>query len=426
MISVLLGFSGVIFVALVTLCLALRWPAARAFLITALSVRVGAMMFGYFVTPLPDSGNDAHHFELVAWEWGQAGFAEAFDHFPGPDSYFISWVLAVLYSVTDRSLLMAQSVSLLFGMGAVFLGWRLARKLWGDSVAVSAGWMLALFPTLVLYSTLTLREAYVWFFLLVALHGVVDWVRSGGVSSIALVIVGFASATYFHGAMILGALCFLLILGISELQRTLGSLTRGRVHLVSVGVLAGAIIGVMIYVSGSISVPKLGYFESAADVDGILSKIASTTGSSNAEDGASYPLWTVPNSSAELLYKAPVRVAYFIFSPFPWNVQSLGHLIGLFDGLLYMILVFFIWRNREAIWADRATRMIVILLGVYLVVFGLVIGNFGTGIRHRAKFVAALIVLAAPVISRLVLVRANSYKFGKPIKVADSASSGLG
>lgn len=50
-----------------------------------------------------------------------------------------------------------------------------------------------------------------------------------------------------------------------------------------------------------------------------------------------------------------------------------------------------------------------------------VIGNFGMGIRHRTKFVAALIMLAAPLIPRLVLLRRKSHKTSEVTKVADSA-----
>ena len=148
----LLGFTGIALVALLTLLLARCWPMAGKLLVVALAVRVAAILFGYFVAPLPDSGADARSFERLAWVWSQGGFFEALGHFTGPHSYFISWILAVLYSLTDRSLLMAQSVSLLFGMGTVFMGWLLARKLWGDRVAAKAGWVLALFPTLILYS----------------------------------------------------------------------------------------------------------------------------------------------------------------------------------------------------------------------------------------------------------------------------------
>ena len=131
----LLGFTGIALVASLTAFCALRWPNAGKILFVALTVRVAVMVFGYYVSPLPDSHADAVRFERIAWEWSQGGLFEAISHFTGPDSYFISWIIAVFYALTDRSLLMAQSISLFFGMGTVWMGWLLARRLWGQPVA---------------------------------------------------------------------------------------------------------------------------------------------------------------------------------------------------------------------------------------------------------------------------------------------------
>ena len=59
---------------------------------------------------------------------------------------------------------MMQSIGIVFGLGSVFLGWYISRKLWGNSVANRVGWVLAFFPSLVLYSVVTLREVYASFF----------------------------------------------------------------------------------------------------------------------------------------------------------------------------------------------------------------------------------------------------------------------
>ena len=39
---------------------------------------------------------------------------------------------------------------------------------------------------------------------------------------------------------------------------------------------------------------------------------------------------------------------------------------------------------------------------MFIIIFGVGVGNFGTGIRHRSKFVIMLILLAAPKISKLI------------------------
>ena len=98
----------------------------------------------------------------------------------------------------------------------------------------------------------------------------------------------------------------------------------------------------------------------------------------------------------------PIKGIYFIFSPFPWDVKKSSHLMGMFDGFLHLFLTYLIFRNRKAIWADPALRIIFLMLLVYIAVYGVAIGNFGTGIRHRAKFIIMFILLAAPLLPKFI------------------------
>jgi 4-amino-4-deoxy-L-arabinose transferase-like glycosyltransferase len=396
LIADLLGLLGIGVVASLTLLIAVRWPSAGRILWVALVARVTLLLLGYYLITLPDSGADAMTFESRAWEWSQGGFFEALAQFTGPSSYFISWILSVLYSVTGRSLLIAQSVSLLFGMGTVWMGWLLAKALWGERVAGKAGWVLALFPTLILYSALTMREAYVQFFILLALNGVVSWCRCGHAKPMLLAIFGVVAATFFHGAMVVGLLTFLLVVSVSAGYRLVKALLRSRVHALSAVLVLVAGLGLGFFVSNMVSLPKIGNFESATDLGRIVDRIEVST-----RDGAAYPQWTVPNDPVDLLYKSPVRVLYFLFSPFPWDVQKSRHMIGLLDGLVYIALVALIWRNRKEIWSDRASRTVMLIVLSYIFVFGVAIGNFGTGARHRTKIVGGLIVLSAPKLKKL-------------------------
>tara|TARA_A100001015_G_scaffold294745_1_gene372906 strand:- start:1177 stop:1575 length:399 start_codon:yes stop_codon:yes gene_type:complete len=128
---------------------------------------------------------------------------------------------------------------------------------------------------------------------------------------------------------------------------------------------------------------------------------------------ASYSSWTKINSPNEIIYKIPVRAAYFLFSPFPWNVKNPIHLAGVFDGFLYLTLVYLIFCNRRVIWNDPALRIIFIILLFYILVWGIGISNFGAGIRHRAKFVIILILLAGPLIPKLILSKKKLIKYFK-------------
>ena len=113
-------------------------------------------------------------------------------------------------------------------------------------------------------------------------------------------------------------------------------------------------------------------------------------------------MWTIPKTEFELIYKAPIRVIYFIFSPFLWDIKKIVHTLGLFDGMFHIMLFILFIKNFKSIWSDQTLRIILIILASYLIFYGLATGNFGTGLRHRTKFIIISILMVAPWIPRLV------------------------
>lgn len=394
----LIGLTALAFVSLVTLIIALRWPSISKILFVALLVRVIFLLVGEYFTPLPDGTADALKFEHVAAMMAKDGFYSVLSNFKGPDPRFISWLIAIPYSLIDRSMLMAKCMSLLFGIGSVFLGWLVAKKIWNNKIANNVGWLIALFPSLVLYSVLTMREAYIVFFLLLALNGVVSWVKTDNLKSIVLSLTGFVGATFFHGGMLVGGIAFLAIVGLSSLKRLLKSLINLRINPKIFVFLFVFLISAGFYLSNKISVPYLGSFENSTNVENLLYKTNVAT-----RGIASWPEWTVISSPIEMIYKTPIRALYVMFAPFPWDIIKTKHLIGMFDAFLYMYLSFLIFKNRKVILKDPLLRIILIILLSYILVFAIGVGNFGTGIRHRSKFVVIFILLAAPLLKKFVI-----------------------
>ena len=126
---------------------------------------------------------------------------------------------------------MGQSIGLLFGIGTIFFGWKLANILWDSRTANKVGWALALFPSLILYSVLFLREVYIGFFLILAVYGVVNWIKTDSYKSIVLSLMGFIGATLFHGPMLAGAIIFLIVLAATYFKRMLISLVNLKFDL---------------------------------------------------------------------------------------------------------------------------------------------------------------------------------------------------
>ena len=117
----LLGFTSLALVSLFTYFLILRNPGIRNILFVALILRILFLLIDHYIFPLPGSTADAESFESFAWKVGKDGFFNLMNNFIGPDPYFISYFIAIPFSLFGHSLLMAQSISLFFGIRSIFV-----------------------------------------------------------------------------------------------------------------------------------------------------------------------------------------------------------------------------------------------------------------------------------------------------------------
>jgi len=391
----ILGLISILIVILTYMIVGLRNSAIFNIIVVGLVLRILIILFGYLI-PLPDSGSDARAFEIIAWSMAQDGFFNVFKHYPGMDSRFYSFVLAIPYSLFGRSILMAKSISLFFGMGSIFLGWLLAKKIYNESIAKNVGLIIALFPTLILYSALTMREVFVTFFILVAFFGVIGWVKTESLISIILALFGFVSASFFHGSMLVGAIFFLIIVIFLSLKKFLKLFSKLKINKNNLIIITLSIIILAFYFSNKINIPKIGTFETSMNISTLIDKVFHKSDSS-------YPDFLKMNSAVEFIYKSPIRAIYFVFSPFPWDISKIGHFIGLIDSFLYLFLFYLIICNRKIILNDTSLTITFLILAGYFFVFGIGVDSFGSGIRHRSKFTILIILLAAPLIPKIIL-----------------------
>lgn len=387
----LLGIAGISIVILTTLFWVLKYKEITKILILALSIRIFFLIINNYYFYLPDGDMDGLIFEQRGWDWSQDGFLRLFEHFNGPDTYFYSLLIAIPYSLLARSFLMVQSFSILFGIGTVLLSYLIGKKIWNNKIAIKIGWIVALFPSLISYSVLAMREVYISFFILLAIYGIIDWSRKKDLKSIILISMSFTAATFFHGASAVGLFVFLLIVTLENIKKTFKLILNKKVNLKSLIIMILSLIIIVSYVFNKWDIPYIQSFQEATSAENLKFII-----NTKVKGEASYPEWTLINSNIELIYKIPLRAIYFLISPLPWDITKISHLIGLFDSILYITITYFIIRNLKNIWKDPGLRIILIILISYFVVFGVGVGNFGSGIRHRTKFVIGMILLAAP------------------------------
>lgn len=307
-------------------------------------------------------------------------------------------------------------LSVVFGTFSVFLVYRLILILWGqERAAIKAGWFMTLFPTSILFSSIIMREIYIVFFLTYALIHCINFLKKRRLIHFFKLSIGFIFATLFHGPIFIGYLLFLSYLFIKILIENNFFIRFKKSKIYLIFILPLFLMPLITYLLGYYSIPKLGkidnfvfFKEDSSNInaeynlgDIVIWKIKRATASTNDNDlGAQYPSWTKPNSILELIYLSPIRFVYFVYSPFPWDIKRLNHLIGLLDAFFYLYLTFCIIKNYKKLSINPYLFFLVILLLGYLLVYSYGIGNFGTGIRHRFKFIIILLAIAAPSIHK--------------------------
>mgnify|MGYP001158768490 CR=1 FL=1 len=364
-----------------------------AFILRALCV----VLDQYELIRLPDGYADASKFEATARLFSREyGLIIIFDFFK-TDAFLISRIISIFYTILGESKMMAQSISVALGTASVYLVYKLCLILWDNRSAKKAAWLTSIFPILILYSSLTLREVYIIFFLLFGLIGIAKFINNNSFISLFQTLISFAILIFFHGPLAIGAFVFLFYLVTSLIKNQLFKLYHLKIDKLSLFLILFSLIPLILFLSNNIEIPYIGGIQTLFNLSGSIPKI-----NNYMFDTAAYPSWLLINNNYELFTKGIFKILYFLYGPFVWDIKTSYHLIGLLDGSLYIILTIFLLKNWQTIWANPVGRFFILLLLSYIIIYGISVGNFGTGIRHRSKFVIILIILAAPKLHKFV------------------------
>ena len=147
-----------------------------AFLLRALLV----ILEQYGLIKLPDGNlinSDANYFEVIARDFSNSKGIYVVEDFFNSDSLLISRIISIFYTLFGESTMMAKSISVGLGTASVYMVYRICESIWDLKAAYKAAWFTTLFPTLILYSAITLREVYVVFFLLFSLMSIFKYIE---------------------------------------------------------------------------------------------------------------------------------------------------------------------------------------------------------------------------------------------------------
>ena len=364
--------------------LSLRSPFILLPVLAGFAARVAAVVIHEHVVRLPQAA-DAGGFVLRALALAQLPASELLQQF-GTGARSVPWLTAWLFQLTGPEPAAAQAVMVVMGTGLIIATCRLAQALGAaPRMVLIVAWVMAFFPQPIVHSALLLREIPFSLFFTLALTQLVHWDRTRRpwfALSGALYIL---AAALFHAAAIFAYAAFLVYAGLRSVS------VRDSARLVLGIVSFSLVLGLgWTVLEAEFAAEQLGGSYATIGDAYFSRELQPTLG------GAAYPE-ELRIRGPEDLWKAPIRLVLFLFAPLPWMVQTARQSLGVIDSVLFVMAAFLIVRGYaywKSIGRQKSFRLIAAVVFVGVVVFALAVSNYGTAIRHRAKFTPAVVVLA--------------------------------
>lgn len=114
----------------------------------------------------------------------------------------------------------------------------------------------------------------------------------------------------------------------------------------------------------------------------------------------------------EMFAYLPIGTIYFVLVPFPWQVVNLLAVVAILQNMFlwYPALMIAVFGIRDLL-SDSPGQVIILVVyfAIGISLYGLVEGNIGPAMRHRAQFQFVVIIFAAVALSRRIRFEVSSH-----------------
>ncbi|MGC3873535.1 ArnT family glycosyltransferase [Halomonas sp. GXIMD04776] len=383
---------GIVFV------FSIKYEKLSVLLMVAFVFRCFLLLIDYYnIYPLPGA-EDAGSFVQRARMWSGLSFENILSELSTSHSYNYSVVGALLYKIFGYHEMLLPALNLIAGVLVVCLTGAIVYKMWGARAAQWAVFIIAIYPFSAINSATAMREEPSILLFMIGLYFLVVWLREESVWGVYISLFFFALATMVHpgwvGA-ILGVGAYSIYMLIKSIPQVLGG-NRVTKRYFSKLVLSASILVLsagLAVAGGGIKLGKgisVGTEESEALTEQIESRFVGVS-----EGGSAYPAVIATGNPITQPWIIPAKVAYFLYAPFPWDIKSPRHIIGLISSFLLFFLTWRIFKGWDNIRNKQECLALLLILASLIIIFSIGVSNIGTGIRHKTKFTALFLILAA-------------------------------
>jgi hypothetical protein len=288
---------------------------------------------------------------------------------------------ALFYSAFGDSRFALSVLNMFAGVWTALITFYMTREFLSVSSAKVAALLTGIFPSMVLWSVLNVRDALATFCtVVIVLYGIrlSKSFRPSYLWFLAVALLGLG--------LLRDYMAFLVVLGLG-----IGSMTAIRPQ---------RMFGTMVF--GTVAAVALTYFAdqvglfSSIRPEGLLETAQGLRTGLQQNATSAFGVGAETLSIGAALRYIPIGGSYLLFAPFPWDIQTTLQATAVWEALLwYPLFLMSVIGFRIAV-RNRVTTALfpVSVLLVVVSSYALVEGNFGTAYRHRAQIMPLFFVFS--------------------------------
>lgn len=306
--------------------------------------------------------------------------------------FSIGWVYTVflggVYFFTGDSLFIGSFLSCLAWLiSAIFL-LRITKIL--NIERENTRWILliyAILPSSLLYTSVTLREAYQLLFITLAVYAALKIIINNTKSHWLLLVLSLIGASVLHGALMAFSILFL---GFTVLMMVIKN--KKKVPWLKITLISPAPIIIMVV--------GLSFFsDNAYQLEGGLDSAVQSyqEGGLGVEARAHYKTEVAISGVVGLIGFIPVSIFQYLFEPMPWKVSSIVDVPLFVENILRFWLIYLSFKHLRRNTNYYYHRPLFFIFLSYLLIetiWSLGTINWGTASRHHIPSIGLLLITA--------------------------------
>ncbi|MBP1969195.1 hypothetical protein J2Z83_001299 [Virgibacillus natechei] len=309
--------------------------------------------------------------------------------------------LALVFNFIGVSKFSGEMLSIFAFVLSVRYLLKIAEKLYGSTYNTPLVYLFGLLPSMLIYTSITMREPYQILFFLMSIYYFIKAIESNKFSFI--LFIKFIISIFILGMLHNGLLVFTFAILIIYFNKILTTNLRVKNLLIKV-ILSG--IALVLFI-GLLNIVGISTQASDAILKGDITSYIDDyrDGGIALDSRAQYGVELNTSNIFTVVLTAPVVFISYMIAPFPWQISSVLDIYAMIENIFRLILLFaainYLRKNEEIKKTSLYQVMILFILMELLWSLGTV--NWGTAVRHHLIGYGLILILAMPVFVKAII-----------------------